>query len=651
MKRILFTVIAIAGSAAAFSQVPKIPLIEHFTQASCGPCASQNPTLKSNLDAFGTANYVRISHQVSWPGVDPMNAAFPAGPDVRRNYYGITGVPNTSLNGGTPGSSVSVVTSSTLATAGALTTPYDITVTQSWPDANSVTVDIDIDNVTGSAISDADKVYITMLEKQVVYSSPPGSNGETSFEYVMRQIYTTTGTANATAGSALGTIAGGGTQNYNFTISSLPNYLADKNEVIFAVYIQKNSSKVIYQAGKSSYVVIPGIVSVEAQSNSVANSGLCDYAFTPVIDFTNNDASTNVTQVVAEYSIDAGTPVQQTFNGNLTNGQSTSITFPATTLNPGSTIVSYEIISVNGGQAWSSPMAVSMEDETFVKVSASGVAAPIFEGFESSVLESGTGYSREITTGFFEVGAEVAINNFGVVDGPAYSYGAHGGFGNSDRLIRSRLFSIAPGTVMSLTMDKINLGTGSELTFNHAYRQYSNENDQLEVLVSDDCGASWTSVFDEAGSTLATLAADQNSYNTPGSGDWRANTVDLSAFDGTNDVIVKFEITSAYGNNMFIDDINIGESGTSPGASIEEDDKVSFSVFPNPATDEFVVSLGQDIDSEIQILDIQGKVVSAQVVSAGQSNITINSANLDAGVYTVLVKTENGVTAQKVMIK
>lgn len=54
----------------------------------------------ATLDNFGSSNYVKVTYQVSWPGTDPMNAAYPAGPNDRRNYYGVTGVPNASLNGG-----------------------------------------------------------------------------------------------------------------------------------------------------------------------------------------------------------------------------------------------------------------------------------------------------------------------------------------------------------------------------------------------------------------------------------------------------------------------------------------------------------------------------------------------------------------------
>lgn len=645
MKRNLFTLIALGLSSMTYAQVNKVPMIEHFTQASCGPCASQNPAMKTTLDGF-SGDYVKISHQVSWPGYDPMYDFFPTGPDARVSFYGITGVPNTSLNGGSPGAPNTIVTNSTLTSAAATMTPYDITVTQSWPDANTIDLDIDVTNVTGAAISSADKIYIAMVENVVDYGTAPGSNGETIFYNVMREMYTTTGAGGATTGSALGTIAGSATENFSFTISSLPSYISDKAQVTFAVFVQNNGTKEIMQAGKSSVVAIPGIIQVAAASASTVSSDLCDYGFTPAVEFTNNDAATPVTEVVAEYQIDGGTAVQQTFTGNLTQGQSTTIAFPAATLNPGTTTVSYTIVSVNGGQDWSSPAAVSIADETFSKLSSTGVAAPVAEGMENSVLEAGTGYSREITTGFFEAGS-IALSDFCIVDGPAYSYGAHGGFGNSDRCIRARFYNLTSGT-MSLTMDKINLGANSELTFSHAYRQYAAENDRLKVLVSTDCGASWDEVYNEAGSSLATLAAATAAYNTPAAGDWESNTVDLSAYDNTDDVVVKFEMTSAYGNNLFLDDINIKEAGVD---GIDEVNQVEFSVYPNPASEQFTVKLGQDIQSEIQILDVQGKVVSAQVVAAGQSTVIINAAGFEAGIYTVLVKTENGVSVQKIVVQ
>jgi hypothetical protein len=142
MKRNLFTLLALGLCSVTYSQVNKVPMVEHFTQASCGPCASQNPAMKTTLDNYA-GEYVKIAHQVSWPGYDPMYDFFPSGPDDRVSYYGITGVPNTTLNGGSPGAPNTIVTNTTLTNAAAVMTPYDITVSQTWPDAITVTVNID----------------------------------------------------------------------------------------------------------------------------------------------------------------------------------------------------------------------------------------------------------------------------------------------------------------------------------------------------------------------------------------------------------------------------------------------------------------------------------------------------------------------------
>jgi hypothetical protein len=53
MKNIVNTLLVCLFSVSAFGQ-NRLVLVEHFTQASCGPCASQNPALKTLLDANNT---------------------------------------------------------------------------------------------------------------------------------------------------------------------------------------------------------------------------------------------------------------------------------------------------------------------------------------------------------------------------------------------------------------------------------------------------------------------------------------------------------------------------------------------------------------------------------------------------------------------
>ncbi len=633
------------GANALQAQVNKVPMIEHFTQASCGPCASQNPAMKVTLDAFGTANYAKISHQVSWPGFDPMYNSFPTGPDARVSYYGVTGVPNTSLNGSATGAPNTIVTAATLSAAAMVMTPYDIAVSQSWADPNTVTVTIDVANTTGAAVSSADKIYVTMVENQVNYATAPGSNGEVEFYNVMRQMYNaTTGAEGATTGAALSSIAANSTQNFTFTITNLPSYIADKGQVAFVVYIQNDGSKEMMQAGKSVPVPIPGLIDVAATTASIAGAGYCDYSFTPGVEFTNNDAAA-VTDVVVEYSINGGTAIQQAFSGSLAQGQSTTISFPGATLAGGTSVVSYNVVSVNGAQNWQSPSAISIADETYNKLNLAGVAAPVSEGMETAVLNGG--YSTELTTAIFD-GGGIGAGSFGVLDGPTFNYGAIGGFALSDRSIRFRFYNISAGDQMSLIMQKVNLTSNSQLTFSHAYRQYSSENDKLEVFVSTDCGSTWTSVFAEQGSSLATLPLSTTAYVPAAASDWAANTVDLSAYDNTSDVVIRFTATSDFGNNMFLDDINIGGA-----TNVEDLTSTQFDVYPNPATDKVTVKVSEagSVDARIDVLDLKGQVVSSNVLAAGQSSVEVSTSSLASGVYTLRVMSETGVATERLVIQ
>jgi hypothetical protein len=645
MKKTLLTILAFTGITALYAQVPKTPMIEHFTQASCGPCASQNPQLKSTLEAFGTSNYVRVSHQTSWPGTDPMNAQFPAGPGARVNYYGFNGVPATSLNGGATDFPNTVVTSSTLAASANQTTPYSISATQTWINPSEISVNIDVENVTGTAISSANKIYVTMVENEVNYASAPGSNGETSFEYVMRQMYNaSTGAENATTGATLGSIAPNSTTNFNFTITDIPTHIRDKRQISFAIYIQNNSTKVMYQAGKTERNPnISGAILVSASSTTDVGIGYCDYAMIPSIEFTNNDNSAVITEVVTEYVLNGATPIQQVFTGNLTSGQSTTITFPETTMSGGTNVVTSEIISVNGNQYWNSPADISMANKVFQKLNSSGVPAPLFEGMENAELLPNSPLSRDLTTALFDADASISESLFGVLDGPVANLGAIGGFGNSNRSIMFRFYNVQNGE-MNLVFQKVNLGTNSTLSFTHNYRQYISENDRLEVLVSTDCGLTWSGVFDKAGTALSTLPASNTAYFPSGTSGWVNNTIDLAAYNGMDDIVIRFKGTSAYGNNLFLDDISVAST-----LSVDESELAAvIQIYPTNVKEELTVVANENLKAEFY--DLLGR--KAKQVSITSGEVKINVSDLAPQLYLIRFTNDLGQqTTKKIIVK
>ncbi|HAG05757.1 MAG TPA: hypothetical protein DCG68_02730, partial [Cryomorphaceae bacterium] len=76
MKKLTLALALLLGGTTAFAQATRLVLFEEFTQASCSPCASQNPAFNTLLSG-NTTKAISIKYQTSWPGVDPMNAANP----------------------------------------------------------------------------------------------------------------------------------------------------------------------------------------------------------------------------------------------------------------------------------------------------------------------------------------------------------------------------------------------------------------------------------------------------------------------------------------------------------------------------------------------------------------------------------------------
>ena len=95
------------------------------------------------------------------------------------------------------------------------------------------------------------------------------------------------------------------------------------------------------------------------------------------------------------------------------------------------------------------------------------------------------------------------------------------------------------------------------MSFDHAYCRYdATYHDTLSVLVSTDCGATFTEVFNKGYTDLAT-APDNTGYFVPAATEWTTNMIDLSAFVNQQDVEIIFQNRGHYGNNLYIDNINI----------------------------------------------------------------------------------------------
>lgn len=111
--------------------------------------------------------------------------------------------------------------------------------------------------------------------------------------------------------------------------------------------------------------------------------------------------------------------------------------------------------------------------------------------------------------------------------------------------------------------------------------------------------------------------------------------------------------SSLQGGSQDFSMIITGVQNADPSASTANNELEEFSVYPNPAEDQFHLTLGQaQGDVEVSVIDLQGRQVMTKSFQ-GTSNFdrVINAQSLTKGVYFVKVKTDETQGTRKLIIK
>jgi hypothetical protein len=645
-KTLTLVALAVAGSAA-FGQAQRLVLFEEFTQASCGPCASQNPAFNTLLDANST-KAVSIKYQTSWPGYDPMNLANPTEVATRVSFYGVNGVPWTAMDGVAPTGSAYAgapanVTASSINTRYAVASDYSVTVAHQFTANNdSVEFVVYVTNATQNSITNANlKLHLGLVEKSIEFPTAPGSNGETDFFMVMRKMIPD---ANGTAIPA--TMASGTPFVYTAKVK-VPTYVYKLAEVAMVAWVQDMTTKDVKNAGYSAPQPLNGPV-FDAGILSVAQptGGLCNTAYTPSATITNAGTSA-ITSAAVQYTLNGGTPVVQNWTGNLAAGASVAVNFPAVTLAGGANTFAYSVGAPNG-KADANTMNNTVAPLRISTIGATPVATPYNEG-----LEAATTTALPANSGLIQGGTSPRL--FVLSKTQAGTTQNIGGFAQSDKSIMMDFYLVAAGGTLSVTTQKLNLSglTNPKLFFQHAHAQYDgSEPDQLKVSASTDCGATWTTLFDKTGNQLAThTPVGNNTRFFPNAADWKQNSISLSQYAGNAGVVLKFEGISGYGNSLFLD--NIWVSNNALGN--EELTGAALSVFPNPASDVARIALNLNDNSQVSVslTNLNGQVVAelpARALEAGNHELALPVAGLPNGVYTARVVMNDAVQTVRLTV-
>ncbi len=216
---------------------------------------------------------------------------------------------------------------------------------------------------------------------------------------------------------------------------------------------------------------------------------------------------------------------------------------------------------------------------------------------------------------------------------------ACGGYGNSTQATIFDNFSYdAQGGTADLRIraDMTQQNT-SWLFFDRAYAEYGFPySDTLEVLVSTDCGATFTSVFRLGGSQLATAPSNQSSAFVPTASQWVTDSINLATWANQTDLMIVFRNIGRWGQAQYLDNINIGNS-----VSVNELNSSSGYVMLNPnpvrAGENLMLISNRDEQFEVEIFAPNGQLILKSVYG---NKASIALPNLAAGTYSYRITGE-----------
>ena len=650
MKKKVFSICIVLIGLNSFSQTPRLSLYEEFTGETCPPCASANPPLNLLLASpTNTPKIVAIKWQVPIPSAPSNTWSLYQTNKVEIDWrwksvanggYGYIPAINSAPSGKIDGEAPTVfgaasahpanLNNNVISTAQSFTSAFSISVSRAWDaSCSSINLTVSIAATANFNAVGALKFRTVMVENIIDFPTAPGSNGEKHFEDVAIKSFPTLQSGISMASNW---IVG---QTQTFTLNCpIPSYTRKKEEIAFVGFIQDDGNQRVAQAVR----VQKSVLSNDAIALSAKVAATCSSTISPIISVYNNGLNAITALTITPY-IDGSIAPTISWNGNIASATSATISLNtiSSPTNTGAHTFSYNISAMNGTDG----------NMTNNSTKVSYLVASDFQG---------SPVSEDFALTNFPPVKWAAVNSN---SGPSWTRVTNaGGYNLSTQSTRYDFFNNKViGDMDELFITPMNLsGTAAPvLSFDYAYAQRdANSNDKLEVMVSNNCGSSWTNVYSSSGYTLATALPMPMAY-LPDVNDisqWQTVTINLTGYNSAS-VLVKFVVTNDNGNNLYIDNVNLNQ--TQPVGLIKET-KLSnqVSIFPNPTSGNatlkvFSLSSGK---SKLILINTMGQIVSSKPIDlfSGNNNILIDTKEFSNGIYSVVLETATETVVKKISI-
>jgi zinc-dependent metalloproteinase lipoprotein len=403
------------------------------------------------------------------------------------------------------------------------------------------------------------------------------------------------------------------------------NYMDYSDDACFNIFTltQKTRMRAVLENSprRKTLLTSPGLIPAPPVPNDAgiravitpADQIYCESQLTPRV-VLRNYGSNALTQVTLKYQIDNSTLQTLNYTGNLATYTNDTLNLQAFALTTGSHTFKVFTSTPNG------TTDTRKQNDTLTTIFEIGAIRPIpfeitfgettFPPAGWSIYNPDYGYSWERITLTDSVGVKDTVIYVNCFD--------YTGKGEKDFLYSS-----------SYDFSDINY---AELQFDVSYAQYNGSSgaegkDGLQVLISKDCGNTYTKIYEKRGDTLKTVRATGKAWTPTYVSHWRTERQSLKDYLNEKNVKLAFVAINDYGNNIYLNNIKVST------LSIKDE----LFVYPNPSVDgtfNIILNLKEKQQVTLTLYDNLGrKVFSNAYNDILQGSIVLPVPQLASGLY------------------
>jgi len=322
MKQTLLTIVITILCIAGFSQSQRYIIVEEFTNASCGPCAAQNPAFQA-LMAANTSKCTYITYHWNFPGPnDPMYLVNPTENQGRIGYYGFNYVPSCVLDGNAYAGVPANLTQTMINNRYTVPSPFELYINHEISPGND-SIHVTMLGKCTQAVSGQLVAQNVVLEKHIHYNTAPGSNGEKDFYNVMRKMLPNHNGATLPSSFEPG-------DYFILQQSWKLSYITSMSQLSVTGFVQNKQTKEAHQAAVTSATPITGVYDNDIELSSLIGMlpTYCVSTLSPTVKIRNN-GNEPLTAVTFHYKVNSGDVQNYQWTGNLGFLETATVQLPA----------------------------------------------------------------------------------------------------------------------------------------------------------------------------------------------------------------------------------------------------------------------------------------------------------------------------------